>query len=61
MRSNLAVGLPIDLLVMAKDPATPQIRKRIEADDEYFRAIGKQWSDALKSALAAIPPPPWNL
>jgi putative proteasome-type protease len=58
MRSNLAVGMPLDLLVLPTDPAQPTIRKRIEADDPYFRTLGEQWSGALKAALAAIPPPP---
>ncbi len=58
MRSNLGVGLPFDVLVMPRDPEAPQIRKRIEADDAYFRAIGQQWGAALKAALAEIPPPP---
>jgi putative proteasome-type protease len=57
MRSNLAVGLPLDLVVIPNDGEP--IRRRIEVDDPYFHELGKQWSAALKAAHMAIPPPPY--
>jgi putative proteasome-type protease len=60
MRSNLAVGLPIDLMVLRRDALAAETRMRIEADDPYFRALGEQWSTALRDAHMAIPPPPYN-
>lgn len=59
LRSNLAVGLPIDLMVAPRDPAAPIVSRRIETDDPYFRDLGERWSSALKAALAAIPEPPY--
>lgn len=59
LRSNLAVGLPLDLMVASKDPAQPIVSRRIEYDDPYFRDLGERWSSALKAALAAIPEPPY--
>jgi putative proteasome-type protease len=51
MRSNLSVGMPIDLLVYERDSLeVPQIR-RIDKDDEYFRRLSKGWSDALRAAV----------
>jgi putative proteasome-type protease len=57
LRSNLAVGLPIDLMVAPGAASEPIVSRRIEADDPYFRDLGERWSGALKAALAAIPEP----
>ncbi len=36
MRSNLAVGLPIDILVLRRDTLVPELSYRITAEDHYF-------------------------
>jgi putative proteasome-type protease len=59
LRSNLSVGLPIDLLVYRKDACRVDIRRRIHGDDPYFRQISEQWSSALREAYLAIPRPAW--
>jgi putative proteasome-type protease len=59
LRSNLTVGLPIDLLVYRRDGLTPELRRRITEDDEYFRMIRERWSGALREAYRAIPTPSW--
>lgn len=59
MRSNLAVGRPIDLIVIPEDPALPVTRRRIESDDDYFNMISIQWGGLLRDALDAIPDPPF--
>jgi len=59
LRSNLSVGLPIDLLVYRKDACRVDIRRRIHGDDPYFRQISEQWSSALREAYLAIPRPDW--
>jgi putative proteasome-type protease len=60
LRSNLAVGLPLDLTVAPRDPKQPIVSRRIETDDPYFRDLGERWSSALKAALTAIPEPPYG-
>ena len=60
MRSNLAVGLPIDLIVMRKGAPGITLNKRIEADDPYMRDLGERWQAALKAAAASIPAPPYD-
>ena len=60
MRSNLAVGLPIDLMVLRRDALAAETRKRIEVDDQYFHDLGEQWSRALRDAHIAIPTPPYR-
>jgi putative proteasome-type protease len=54
LRSNLSVGLPIDVLLYERDSLDVRREKRIEADDEYFRKLSSAWSDALRSAFAKI-------
>jgi putative proteasome-type protease len=59
LRSNLTVGLPIDLLVYRRDALAVELRRRITEDDEYFRMIRERWSEALREAYRAIPRPNW--
>ncbi len=59
LRSNLSVGLPIDLLVYRRDALAIELRRRITEDDEYFRMIRERWSEALREAYRAIPRPDW--
>ena len=59
IRSNLAVGRPIDLIVMPSDARLPVIRRRIEADDPYFNDLSARWSLMLNEARDTIPDPPF--
>jgi putative proteasome-type protease len=59
IRSNLSVGLPLDLIVIPDDPARPVIRRRIEADDVYFHNLSTRWSMLLQESRATIPDPPF--
>ena len=59
LRSNLSVGLPMDLLVLRRDQLRVGLRRRITEDDEYFRMIRERWSAALREAYRTIPNPDW--
>jgi putative proteasome-type protease len=59
MRSNLGVARPLDLMVMPRDPKSPVITRRIERDDPYFNDLSESWSQYLRDATKAIPPPPF--
>lgn len=59
MRSNLAVGLPIDMLVVGHGSHEPRVNKRIDETDPYFHDLSMRWSHALARASAEIPPPPY--
>lgn len=61
LRSNLTVGMPIDLMVYHKDRLTAGLHQRIEDDDKYFTMLRKRWSDSLRKAYAAIPAPEWGI
>ena len=58
IRSNLSVGMPLDLLVYGKDSCTAREPVRIHHDDPYYSQIRKQWGDGLKNLLAELTPPP---
>lgn len=59
LRSNFSVGLPADLLVYRRDTQRIAVQERISEDNEYFRAIRENWSDALRKAYRELPAPPW--
>ena len=54
LRSNLSVGMPIDVLIYERDTLNVTREKRIGADDEYFRKLSSAWSEALRQAFAKI-------
>ncbi|MGX9119361.1 MAG: peptidase [Mesorhizobium sp.] len=55
LKSNLSVGLPLDLLFYEKDAFKVSLKKRIAQDDQYYRTISDGWSNALKTAFASLP------
>ncbi|WP_353641661.1 proteasome-type protease [Mesorhizobium sp. WSM2239] len=55
MKSNLSVGLPLDLLFYEKDSFRVTLNKRIGHDDPYYRTISDGWSNALKLAFKSLP------
>jgi putative proteasome-type protease len=60
MRSNLGVGLPIDILVVRRDTCTAELDYRIGPDDPYFQDLRESWSSALRAAHMNIPRPPYR-
>ncbi len=59
MRSNLAVGRPLDLIVIPVDRKRPNIQRRIGVDDPYFDDLSARWSMLLGESRAIIPTPPF--
>ncbi len=59
IRSNLSVGLPIDIALMRRDALRTEVSTRIDATDAYFRDLRERWSSALRAAHIAIPRPPY--
>lgn len=56
LRSNLSVGMPLDLAIIETDTFQIGRRRRIGADDEGFARMSNAWSDALRSAFQQIDP-----
>ena len=55
LKSNLSVGLPLDLACYEKDRFALSMQRRIGADDAYYRTISEGWSKALKAAFQQLP------
>ena len=59
IRSNLGVGLPIDVVVVRRDACDAELVYRIEPGEPYFHDLSERWSAALRAAHIAIPRPPY--
>ncbi len=55
LKSNLSVGLPLDMMFYEKDTMKVGLRKRIGVDDPYYRTISDGWSNALKAVFKNLP------
>jgi len=60
MRSNLSVGLPLDVLIVRRDAYDAELHYRIEPGEPYFHDLRERWSAALRAAHLGIPRPPYK-
>ncbi len=60
MRSNISVGLPIDLLVYEIDSLRVKLQRRILETDPYFQMVHTQWGEGLRRVFAQLPDPDWT-
>jgi putative proteasome-type protease len=58
MRSNISVGLPIDLLCYERDSLKVGTQRRILDNDVYFQTITRTWQEGLRRLLMELPAPP---
>lgn len=56
LRSNLSVGLPLDVMLYRKDSFKADGQRRITEDNPYFTTIRKAWSEGLQSTFRQLPP-----
>jgi len=59
MRSNLSVGMPIDLLCYQRDSFRVQMKRRFEPGDPYFSTLSEKWSDGVRTVFAQLPELEW--
>ena len=59
IRSNLSVGLPLDLICIHRDALRVQSHMNITEDHAYFRMIRTRWSESLRHAFHELPDPEW--
>jgi putative proteasome-type protease len=59
IRSNLSVGLPLDLVIVRRDRFGVARHMSIDSDNEYFHGIRSRWSEALREAFSQLPEPDW--
>lgn len=60
MRSNLSVGLPIDLLGYETAALRVTLRRRYTEGDPYFAQISGFWSTGLLRVFAEVPDVSWS-
>jgi putative proteasome-type protease len=59
MRSNLSVGMPIDLVCYERDTLQVRKRRRFEQGDPYFSMLSKQWSEGVRAVFKQLPELEW--
>lgn len=59
MRSNLSVGMPIDLLCYEQDSLEAGMRRRFGVGDAYFTELGVQWSEGTREVFRRLPDLDW--
>jgi putative proteasome-type protease len=60
MRSNVSVGLPIDMALYDRDALKFGLQRRILESDAYFNMIHTQWGEGLRRVFSQLPDPQWN-
>jgi len=58
MRSNLSVGMPIDLACCNKDDLRLSLRHRFAPGDAFFSDLSREWSEGVRSVFRQLPPVP---
>lgn len=59
IRSNISVGLPIDMLWYPRDALRTGIHKRIVEGDPYFTMLRQGWGGGLRRVFGELPNPDW--
>jgi len=59
MRSNLSVGMPIDLICYEQGSFQLQKRRRFDEGDPYFTELTKAWVDGTRQVFRQLPDLGW--
>jgi len=59
MRSNLSVGMPIDLVCYERDTLEVRKRRRFEQGDPYFGTLSREWSEGVRTVFRQLPELKW--
>ena len=59
MKSNISVGLPIDLLWYPRDSLRVGMQQRIREGDPYFTMLRSRWGGGLRRVFGELPDPDW--
>ena len=60
LRSNVSVGLPLDLLVYEKDSLRVTKFASLTQHSEYYQMIHNTWGERLRQVFGEIPNPVWT-
>ena len=59
IRSNISVGLPIEMLWYPRDSLRVGIHRRIVDGDPYFTMLRQGWGGGLRRVFGELPNPDW--
>ena len=59
MRSNLSVGLPLDIALVRPNAMRVTFRHRVDVGDAYFGSLREGWSQGLRRVFNELPSPDW--
>ena len=59
VKSNISVGLPIDMLWYPNDSLKVGVQQRIRDGDPYFSMLRQRWGGGLRRVFAELPDPDW--
>jgi putative proteasome-type protease len=59
MRSNLSVGMPIDLICYEQDSLEVRKRRRFDDGDAYFVALSLEWREGSRQVFRQLPELRW--
>jgi len=59
MRSNLSVGMPIDLVCYERDSLEVRYRRRFDEGDSYFTTLSHEWSEGTRQVFRDLPELCW--
>ena len=60
LRSNISVGMPLNLVVYRRDSFQIALNRQIDENDPYFQSIQTDWSMALRDSFMRLPDPDWT-
>ncbi|KAA9157903.1 proteasome-type protease, partial [Delftia sp. BR1] len=60
LKSNLSVGLPLDLIVYEKDRFASDKIVSIDESNPYFRMLHDSWGERLRHVFDSIEDPAWD-
>ena len=59
IRSNISVGLPIDLAWYPRESLRMGVQRRIGEGDPYFSMIRQSWGSGMRQLFSELPNPDW--
>ncbi len=59
MRSNLSVGMPIDLICYVQDSFELTRRRQFDDGDAYFHELTRAWVDGTRQVFRRLPDLNW--
>jgi len=60
LRSNISVGLPLDMLIYESDTLAVTRFVTIDEQNQYFQMIRNTWGKQLRAVFESIDDPVWN-